>query len=84
VCDSVFCFFYFFQFPNGATVASIPRQIQTDFARLATLFLKTAASDINVTTPYYKKINLLYLLGDFKRPHSFPFVLVARGFFFSK
>jgi hypothetical protein len=37
--------FFSFQFPDGTRVASIPRQIQTDFARLATLFqgtLKTA------------------------------------------
>jgi hypothetical protein len=43
------CSRFFFQFPDGAKVASVPVQIQTDFARMATLFqgtLKTAASSL--------------------------------------
>jgi hypothetical protein len=43
------CSRFFFQFPDGAKVASIPVHIQTDFARMATLFqgtLKTAASSL--------------------------------------
>jgi len=31
----------FFQFPDGARLANIPRQIQTDFARLETLIQET-------------------------------------------
>jgi hypothetical protein len=32
---------FFFQFPDGPRLANIPRQIQTDFARLVTLFQET-------------------------------------------
>jgi hypothetical protein len=45
---------FFFQFPDGAKVASVPAQIQTDFARMATLFqgtLKTAASSLIPVKP---------------------------------
>jgi hypothetical protein len=45
---------FFFQFPDGAKVASIPAQIQTDFARMATLFqgtVKTAASSLIPVKP---------------------------------
>ncbi len=43
VCElpNVFFSFFFFQFPDGVTVASIPSQVETDFARLATLFQGT-------------------------------------------
>jgi hypothetical protein len=37
----LFLFLFFFQFPDGITVASIPRQVEKDFAKLATLFQGT-------------------------------------------
>jgi hypothetical protein len=40
-CSQTGYHFYFFQFPDGARLANIPRQIQTDFARLVTLFQET-------------------------------------------
>jgi hypothetical protein len=76
--NSLGCFQWFFsQFPDGAKVASmprrklasIPRQIHTDFARLATLFsgnLKTAASKDKCDYTKKKKNKLLSFLGELK------------------
>ncbi len=59
--------FFNFVVEAGARVASIPTQIQTDFA--ATVFeqtLKTAASRHNCHHTLPKKNNLQLLIGDFK------------------
>ncbi len=71
----------FFQFADGVRVASIPRQIQTDFVKLATLFqgaLKTAARRHKCGDTLTQKKKLLSLLGDLKS--KTPLLLVARVF----
>jgi hypothetical protein len=76
------------QFPDGPILASIPRQIQTVFARLATLFqvtLKTAGGmhKYGDTLPHPKKIR--FLLGDFKwKTSSFFLFIDNQGFSKSK
>jgi hypothetical protein len=64
------CFFFLnFLVEAGARVASIPTRIQTDFARLPTVFeqtVKTAASRHNCRHTLPKKNNLQLLIGDFK------------------
>jgi hypothetical protein len=62
----------FFQLADAARVTSIPRHIQTDFVRLATLFslyfkqlLKLQPVHRNVATLSPKTNNFLSLLGDF-------------------
>ncbi len=76
------------QFPDGPILASIPRQIQTVFARLATLFqetLKTAGRMHKCGDTLPPKIFFWLLLGDLKWKISSFFLFIGnKGFLTSK